>query len=358
MSRVVISGYYGFHNLGDEAVLAATAGELRRRRPGVEIAVLSASPSETSRLYAIRGVSRRDPREIVRVLRRCDLFLSGGGSLFQDATSWRSPWYYFSILALARRLARRTAVYAQGIEPFHRAHVRTAAGFLLDRVDLITVRDVTSQAVLAQMGVHRPRVVLSADPSLLLAPEWSSAVEAEKARWGNGRVFGLALRPWGHSRIIPAAADAARLIAARLGVRWALLPMYPPGDVVVAEALAARIGPAAVVVKTPLGPREMLALIGSLDLLVGMRLHALLFAASQGVPIVPVAYNPKVEALARELGEPAPVHGVAASAEDLARSIAAAAAARERDRTRLLAAVAALRERAALSPQLAADLLP
>lgn len=357
MSRVVISGYYGFHNLGDEAVLAATAGELRKRRPGVEIAVLSASPAETSRLYAIRAVSRRDPREIARVLRRCDLFLSGGGSLFQDTTSWRSPWYYLSILALARRLARRTAVYAQGIEPFHRAHVRTAVGFLLDRVDLITVRDVTSQTVLAKMGVHRPRVVLSADPSLLLAPEWSKAVEAEKVRWGHGRVFGLALRPWGHNQIVRVAADAARLIAARLGVRWALLPMHPPGDLGVAEALAARIGPAAVVVKTPLGPREMLALVGSLDLLVGMRLHALLFAVSQGVPIVPVAYDPKVDALARDLGEPTPMHAAAVSAEDLARSMEAAAADRERHRTRLLATVATLRERAALSPQLAADLL-
>jgi polysaccharide pyruvyl transferase CsaB len=358
MSRVVISGYYGFHNLGDEAVLAATAGELRRRRPGVEIAVLSASPRETARAHGVRGVSRRDPREIVPTLRRCDLFLCGGGSLFQDATSWRSPWYYLSILALARRLARRTVVYAQGIERFRRAHVRAAVAYLLDRVDLITVRDAASQAVLAEIGVRRPRAVLSADPSLLLTPEWSTAAEAERARWGEGAVFGLALRPWGRGEAIRAAADAARILAARLGVRWVLLPMHPPGDLAVAEALAAYLGRAAVVARTPLAPREMLALIGSLDLLVGMRLHALLFAASQGVPIVPVAYDPKVDALARDLGEPTPVRASAVSAGDLAHAIEEAAADRQTRRARLLAAVAALRERAALSPRLAADLLP
>jgi polysaccharide pyruvyl transferase CsaB len=358
MSRIVISGYYGFHNLGDEAVLAATAAELRRRRPEAEIAALSASPAETARVHGIDGVPRGDPREIIRSLRRCDLFLCGGGSLFQDATSWRSPWYYLSILALARRLARRTVVYAQGIERFHLAPVRAAVAVLLDRVDLITVRDAASQTLLREMGVRRPRVVLSADPSLLLTPEWSEAAKAEKARWGNGAAYGLALRPWRRGDAVRAAADAARILTARLGVRWILLPMHPPGDLAVAETLAARLGPAAVVVRAPLGPREMLALIGSLDLLVGMRLHALLFAAAQGVPIVPIAYDPKVEALAHDLGEPAPVPASAVSAEDLARSMEAAVDDRQNRRARLLAAAEVLRQRAALSPQLAADLLP
>ncbi len=357
MSRVVLSGYYGFNNLGDEAVLAATAGELRRRCPGVEIAVLSASPAETSRLHGVRGVSRRNPGEILRVLRGCDLFLSGGGSLFQDATSWRSPWYYLSVLALARRLARRTAVYAQGIEPFRRASTRKAVSFLLNQVDLVTVRDATSQTVLAEIGVRRPRVVLSADPSLLLTPEWSLSAEAEKAGWGDGAVFGLALRPWGRGEAVRAAADAARIIAARRGVKWVLLPMHLPGDLAVAETLAAHIGPGAIVLRTPMAPREMLALVGSLDLLVGMRLHALLFAAAQGVPIVPLAYDPKVEALVRDLGESVPAHAAGLSSRDLARSIEAAADDRTRRRAHLLAAVGVLRERAMLAPQLAVDLL-
>src|SRR2546426_4023808 len=104
MSRVVLSGYYGFNNLGDEAVLAATVDALRARRPDVEIAVLSGTPRETGRAFAVEGVPRGRMRDLVRVLRRSDLFLTGGGSLFQDVTSWRSPWYYLGVLALARRL--------------------------------------------------------------------------------------------------------------------------------------------------------------------------------------------------------------------------------------------------------------
>jgi len=355
--RIVISGYYGFNNLGDEAVLAATVGELRRLIPDVEIAVLSAAPADTSRAYGVRGIPRSDLRTIVGVLRDCDLFLSGGGSLFQDATSWRSPWYYLALVAAARVLARHTMVYAQGIEPPRRPSVRAAMAFLLNGMDLITVRDVTSQAVLTELGVRRPRVVLTADPSLLLTPDWSVRVAAERARWGEGAWFGLAMRPWAGGEAVRAAGAAARITAERLGIRWALLPMHRPGDLAACEALAADLGEAATVVRAALGPREMLALIGSLDLLVGMRLHALLFAAARGVPVVPIAYDPKVTALMRDLGGPAPLSVASLHPDEIIGVVEAAVADRSARRTRLLAAVAPLRERAALAPALAADLL-
>ncbi len=354
--RVVISGYYGFHNLGDEAVLAATVQELRRRIPDIEITVLSARPAETARAHGVRALSRRDPAALVRELARCDLFLSGGGSLFQDATSWRSPWYYLALLAAARTLGRRTMVYAQGIEPPRRACVRGALAFVLDRVDAIAVRDRTSQALLAELGIRRPRTVLSADPSLLLSPEWSEAARAERVRWGEGTWCGMAMRPWaGGDGLLTAALAGARLAGERFGVRWVLLPMHP-SDLAPCDALGRRLGSLATVVRAPLRPGEMLALIGSLDLLVGMRLHALLFAISQGVPVVPIAYDPKVEALTRDLGGPAPI-GMRASPSEVSDAIARAIADRPALRAALCAAVPALRQRAALAPDLAAQLL-
>ncbi|HLJ61220.1 MAG TPA: polysaccharide pyruvyl transferase CsaB [bacterium] len=357
MSRIVISGYYGFDNLGDEAVLAATVQELRRRRPDAEIAVLSAAPDATARTHGIRGVARTAPGAIAGVLRGADLLLCGGGSLFQDATSWRSPWYYLGVLSLGRRLARRTAVHAQGIEPPTRATVRAGVAYVVDRVDLVTLRDRTSQSVLASLGVRRPRIVVSADPSWLLEPDWSAAAVAERARWGAGPRFGLALRAWGSGAAVRAAVAAARAVTARLGVRWVLLPMHRPWDLAVADEVAGELGDIATVVRAPLGPREILALVGALDVLVGMRLHALLFAAAQGVPIVPVAYDPKVTALARELGEPDPAGAESIAPDDLVASIDRAVAERAANRARLLAAAAPLRDRAKLAPALAADLL-
>ena len=355
MSRLLLSGYYGFNNLGDEAVLGATVDALRARSPHVEIAVLSANPGATAGAHGVLAIPRSRPRDVAQALKRCDLCLSGGGSLFQDVTSWRSPWYYLAVLALAQRLGRRTALYAQGIGPLRGRLARSAVRRVLNAVDLITLRDRDSLTTLAALGVDRPPVALAADPALLLSPEWSPNVAAEHARWGDGVHFGLAVRAWNHERWLGTVSAAARIAAERCRVRWVCLPLHPPGDLAVAERLAAEIGSAAGLVRTPLRPREMLALFGALGLVVGMRLHALIFAAIHGVPMISLAYDPKVSAFARELGEPALDAG-ALSVESLAGVIEETAGGLAGRRARLLAAVAPLRARAALAPWLVAGL--
>jgi polysaccharide pyruvyl transferase CsaB len=356
MSRVVLSGYYGFNNLGDEAVLTATVAALRDRRPGIEIAVLSRAPQATARALDVQGVSRTRPADLQRALRGCDLFLSGGGSLFQDATSWRSPWYYLGVLGLARRLSRRTAVYAQGIGPLRGRAVRTAARWLLNGVDLITLRDPDSLAALASLGIDRPPAVIAGDPALLLTPDPTPRVLAERSQWGDGIPLGLALRSWRNDAWIEGVAAAARAAAERHGVRWICVPMQWPGDFDVADRVAARIGRGARVVRDPVRPREMLALIGHLRLLIGMRLHALIFAAIQGVPFVALTYDPKVSAFAREVAEPL-LDLAGLTAELLVRQIEAAMPDLGERSARLLAAAAPLRVRARLAPDLVAGLL-
>ncbi len=356
MSRVVVSGYYGFDNLGDEAVLAGTIEALRCFRPGVEIAVLSANPEATARAHDVHAIPRARPGDLLRALRQCDLCLSGGGSLFQDVTSWRSPWYYLGVLALAQRLGRPTAVYAQGIGPLRGRTVRRAAARLLDAVEIITLRDQASLAVLDRWGVRRPPVALAADPALLLRPEWSPRVMQELSTWGGGLRFGLALRPWADDRWLEALASAARAASHRFGARWICLSMHPSDDLTTATRVAAEIGGAATVVRGPFTPREMLALTGDLALLVGMRLHALIFAALSGVPLVALAYDPKITAFAGEVGEPC-LDLDALDFLRLAQMISSAAESLPQRRARLLAAVAPLKARAALAPRLVADLL-
>ncbi|HKV45242.1 MAG TPA: polysaccharide pyruvyl transferase CsaB [bacterium] len=356
MSRIVLSGYYGFNNLGDEAVLGATVDALRARCPGVEIAVLSADPRSTAGAYGVEGIPRARPGDLLRSLRRCDLCLSGGGSLFQDVTSWRSPWYYLGVLALAQRFGRRTALYAQGIGPLRGRAVRSATRRVLNGVDLITLRDPASLAALAELGVDRPPVALAADPALLLEPDPSTHVAAEVTRWGGGTPFGLAVRAWDTDAWLATVAAAARTVAERRGARWICVPMHPPGDVAVAARVAEMIGGGATVVEAALRPREMLALFGRLAVVVGMRLHALMFAAIQGVPLVSLAYDPKVAAFAHELGEPV-LDPATLEAGALVEVIERAADTLAAGRARLLAAVAPLRARAAIAPQLVARLV-
>jgi polysaccharide pyruvyl transferase CsaB len=358
MSRVVVSGYYGFENLGDEAVLAATVAGIRQKRPEAGIVVLSADPDGTARALGVDAVARARFGHVAGVLRGCDVFLSGGGSLFQDATSWRSPWYYLGVLGLARRLARRTAVYAQGIGPLRGRAVRLVARRLLNAVDLIIVRDPDSLVALGALGVDRSPAALAGDPALLLPPDRSPRVLAEQASWGReGVLAGLALRPWRDNAWGDVAPAAARAVAERHGVRWICLPMHWSQDFALAERAAAQIGFGARAVRERVTPQEMVGLIGGLHLMVGMRLHALIFGATQGVPLIALAYDPKIGAFVRELGEPllGPAH---LTAESLTEAIEGALAGLHDRRARLLAAVAPLRARAALAPALAASLMP
>ena len=99
MSRIVISGYYGFANAGDEAMLAAIVKALRSTEKSVRLTVISGNPQFTAAKYSVASIHRFNPLEIFSSLRGCDLLLSGGGSLLQDVTSKRSLLYYLSILA-------------------------------------------------------------------------------------------------------------------------------------------------------------------------------------------------------------------------------------------------------------------
>src|SRR5574341_1475992 len=190
--RVVVSGYYGFGNAGDEAVLAAMLAALRARLPQAAVVVLSGDPPRTRRLHCVAAASRTFGA--LRAIAGADLVISGGGSLVQDITSARSALYYLGILGLATILARATMVYAQGIGPVRRWWIRALAGRIFNRVTLITVRDEDSGRLLGDLGVRGP-THLVADPALALSPAPIAQVEDLIAQRHAPRI-GLALRPW------------------------------------------------------------------------------------------------------------------------------------------------------------------
>lgn len=117
MSRLVISGYYGFGNAGDEAMLAAILEAILEVVPEADITVISGNPRHTAEKHGVKAVGRFDVTGIFNAIKRCDLLISGGGSLLQDVTSNRSLYYYLSIISLANMLGKKVMLYAQGMGP-------------------------------------------------------------------------------------------------------------------------------------------------------------------------------------------------------------------------------------------------
>ena len=96
--RVVLSGYFGFDNVGDEAILFSIIRALRKLEPSVDITVLSNNPAETAATYGVETVNRWNIGEVRAALKSADGLISGGGSLMQDATSWKSIPYYSAVI--------------------------------------------------------------------------------------------------------------------------------------------------------------------------------------------------------------------------------------------------------------------
>jgi polysaccharide pyruvyl transferase CsaB len=314
--RVAISGYYGFRNSGDEAVLRSILTALREegRNAGLEIepVVLSGDPAWTEAAHGVRAAHRMRPAEVLRTLRGCDALISGGGSLLQDATSAKTIPYYTGIVGLARLLGKPVFVYAQGIGPVRRAWLRPLVRAAMNASRIVTVRDEESAALLARIGVARGRIEVVPDPVMGLAPPAEAEARAASMAGGPGDgdapVVGVSVRRWR-----PDGADLARVaealaaLARRRAVRLRFLPLHAPDDAEASRAVMGRLaalgaGDAAEFAEPGDDPQRMLLEVGRCSLVFGMRLHALIYAANRGVPMIGLSYDPKIDHFLARLG--------------------------------------------------------
>jgi polysaccharide pyruvyl transferase CsaB len=298
--RVVISGYFGYGNTGDEAILAAMLSSMRAIDPELTPIVISGNGPMTARAHGVDTVARMRPAAIWRALRSSEGLVSGGGGLLQDRTSARPVAYYTGVMALARSAGRPYVVHAQGLGPIARAANRMLAAAALRGAARVSLRDQGSIALARAIGVRRP-IDLVPDPAIALVP----------ARDDAGAVV-VAVRPWGAAtEHLDAVREAVRVLAA--DHRVIALPMHEPVDRDASARVVYRV-PGAEVAPATLSLDERLALIGSARLVIGMRLHALVLAAAADAPGVAISYDPKVEAFAARVGMPvagALVSGVA-----------------------------------------------
>ncbi len=313
---IVVSGYYGFNNSGDEAVLHAIATALRDEAkalgaPAPRIVVLSGDPAETARLHGVEAAHRMRPLAVLGALRRADALISGGGSLLQDVTSAKSVFYYLAVLRLARWLRVPTFIYAQGVGPIRdRARFGPMIRSAFEKSRFISVRDEESKALVASFGVAAERVNVVPDPvmgmGLSLAPLGSGE--------GASPRIGVSVRFWREDRseLARIAAALRSVLEGRPDAKVSLLPFHLQSDKLASEFIADRLraagyGPDRVELHGGAAhPSDMLREVARCDLLVGMRLHSLIYAATAGVPPVAVSYDPKIDQFMRRLGE-APV---------------------------------------------------
>lgn len=305
--KILISGYYGYGNAGDEAILASILQAVSREVPDAQFCVLSGNPERTRRDFGVRAIPGKNVFAILKELWSSHLLLSGGGGLIQDSTGVQTVIYYLSVVSMARKLRRPVMFYAQGIGPVTTTKGRAWTRRVASKVQLITVRDEESRALLDEMGVSGPPVVVTADPVIALEPVPAARVDeimAAEGLHGDARVVGLSLRPWSDGERTRESFIVLGRDLVSQGYRVLVMPFQESQDRAICNEVAQAVGSGAQALRHEYGPTALMGLVGRLHAVVGMRLHALIFGGAQYVPIVGVSYDPKVANFLRRVEAP------------------------------------------------------
>jgi polysaccharide pyruvyl transferase CsaB len=265
----------------------------------------------------VTALPRGNPRTLARAIRACDVLISGGGSLLQDVTSLRNVVYYTAIIRFAQLTRKPVMIYAHGVGPLYKPLSRKLTRIAIQRARVVTVRDEDSKALLRRIGVRR-EIEVTADPVWALEP-------GKSGPQGQDMTWGVSLRSWpgqDDSDEMARAINSIRSAAQADGATLRFLPMQAAADRPLIEAHGAKAHE--IIETTNLHPRDVMAAAGRCDLMIAMRLHALIFAAAQGVPCVAINYDPKVAALAKLIGAPLIDNSSEAEWAKLPKAIAAA----------------------------------
>ena len=298
--RPLLCGYYGEHNIGDDALLQAL---LRSLPAEAKPCITAADQQQVQQRFGVSTCDRRRLRSTLSALADCDGLILGGGSLLQDSTSWRSLLYYAALILTARLQRKPVILWAQGLGPLRRRRSRLLVGRLLPLVAAASWRDHQSAALAQQLaGASRGTDPVGADPVWSLpSMHWRGRCGPIVLAWRSSSL----LTEEGWRVLLEALAELAE--RNDRPVLW--LPLHDAQDGGLLQRLQEqgllpdRLAARSREIRLQ-RPEELMAQASAAGLVLAMRLHGLILAARAGAPVAALSYDPKVAAAAEALGCP------------------------------------------------------
>jgi len=302
--RFVISGYYGFDNSGDDALLLSIINSIKNRYVDADITVLSKKPESTKKLYNVDAIYRYNIFKIIYSLAKSDILISGGGTLIQDATSTKSLMYYLAIIKAAKILKKKVMLYANGIGPLTVFSNIEKTKNILNTVDLITIRDEKSFKELEHIGVNKPKIELTADPAFLLEPNENGTKILESYDvLQNAKYLFVSVRKWKNSpenfeQII---ADFCDYAFEKYGLYSVIFPMQNKIDFEISAEIKNKMKNRSTLIGAKYPVESILSIMKEMHICLGMRLHTLIYSSSRTVPTIGLVYDPKVSGFMEDM---------------------------------------------------------
>lgn len=302
MKNVLISGYYGFNNTGDEAMIETMSILLAKRNYG--LIVLSSNPERTKELYNVQAYDRAKLSQVVKAIRKADIVVSGGGTLFQDITSKKSIWYYLGIVKLAQLMRKKVCVAYQGMGPIDTNLYKKMTRNTLNKksVKLIALRDNNAIEYAKDIGIKEDKMTFSSDMIFMMQPPAKERClkilrdNVHNYRDGQ-KLIGFSVREWKDKDRTDLFAEIADKLVEKYDARIVFFPFHKPKDAEISKIIMHKMKheDAAVLMPNRYLPSEILGTMGLMDVNVGVRLHALVFSAVMNVPTVGISYDPKID---------------------------------------------------------------
>lgn len=315
--KIIMSGYFGFSNSGDDAILKSIIESFKSLDPNLNIKVLSKDPDLTEREYGVAAVDRFKYFDVRKSLKAGDMLISGGGSLLQDKTSSRSIWYYLLIMKLAKRYNKKVFVYSNGVGPINKRFNRNFTRRVLNKVDYITLRDKDSYDFIESIGVNNPNIKVLSDPVFNLK---ESSDESVRKKFDiNEDTVLVSIRSWMDDEKLIAELSKFLNYLIDEGKNIVFMPMQTPRDTDISERIAANLKSSKIIdEKYPV--EILMSLMKNADFIVAMRLHAMIYAIHQNLPFIGLSYDPKTETLLKDFDESINIDVDAINYDDLIKA--------------------------------------
>ena len=287
MAKILISGYYGYDNFGDEVILSVLTGHLKSRNH--DITVLSNNPEKTSNTYGVNSVKNFELLKLISAISNCDVLISGGGSLLQDVTSLKSLLYYSFVIWLAQKLGKKVIIFAQGIGPLRSNTAKRIVPSIISKCSIVTVRDEKSLEYLNKQGIN---ATLVSDP----------VFSVELPQNSSDGAVGIQLRAFKNVDDTFLTNLANRIVTEFGNKKIELFVLQESIDYPICQNFQKILNKLAPYIETEIvhkiSQTDLIVRISQLEYMIAMRFHAVLVAIKSGVKTLAINYDAKVAKLA------------------------------------------------------------
>lgn len=291
--EVLILGYYGFGNWGDEATLSAIINMIRKTSNKTKIDVLTYNARETYETYKVNSINRTNVIKLLYTIKNCDIVICGGGTILQDITSSRSLYYYLLIIWIAKKYNKKIVFFSNGFGPITKNKKITLK--VCNKANDIIVRDEKSRSMMLEIGINK-KIHVSTD--IVFDFEKSPNIKKKNK-------IAISLRQWDYSKhFIDEIAKAINKLIEK-GYYIDLISLHKNRDEKVLGYLYSKINKKEYAyIYVAQNYKQVMDRIGESKIMIGMRLHANIFALINDIPVIMMNYDPKIEALSYDFSQP------------------------------------------------------